>query len=167
MTQDINQFLEGFYRENYQRLYAYAFSILKQRMDAEAAVQEAFAVACETPMDLIQSMNPIGWIKKTVRYRALQMLDERKRTTALLLALETLAPDVDLFTRDGEDGGLVSLCQSVVSKEEFDFFWRLANGAGTFQKESERLGIKLPACYKRFERIRDKLQRAVGKYYKF
>lgn len=75
MTQDINQFLERFYRENYQRLYAYAFSILKQRMDAEAAVQEAFAVACETPMDLMQSMNPIGWIKKTVRYRALQILE--------------------------------------------------------------------------------------------
>lgn len=166
MAQDINQFIEGLYRENYQRLYSYAFAILKQRMDAEAAVQEAFTVACETPMELIHSKNYIGWMKKVVRYRALQLLDERKRTAALLLALETLAPNVAFSTRDSEDAELISLCQSAVSKQEFDFFWRLANGATTFREESERLGIKLPACYKRFERIRDKLQQAVSKHYK-
>lgn len=167
MAQNINQFLEGFYRKNYQMLYAYAFSILKHHMDAEVAVQEAFAAACETPKDLIHSENPIGWMKKTVRYRALRILDDRKRTAALILALKTLAPDVDFSTGYGEDAELISLCHSVVSKDEFDFFWRLANGAATFREESERLGLELPACYKKFERIRDQLQRAVGKFYKF
>ena len=69
--------------------------------------------------------------------------------------------------QDSFDTELALLCQSTVSKDEFDFFLRLANGATTFREESERLQIKLPACYKRFERIRDKLQRAVGRYYKF
>jgi hypothetical protein len=69
--------------------------------------------------------------------------------------------------QDSFDTELALLCQSTVSKDEFDFFLRLANGTTTFREESERLQIKLPACYKRFERIRDKLQRAVGRYYKF
>ena len=167
MIQDINSFIEGFYRENYQKLYTYAFSILKQHMDAEAAVQEAFIAVCETPMELIRSENPMGWMKKTVRYRALRLLDERKRTAALLVSVEALASVVNHTTQDNFDTELALLCQSTVSKDEFDFFLRLANGATTFREESERLHIKLPACYKRFERIRDKLQRAVGRYYKF
>lgn len=166
MTKDISQFIEGFYREYYQKLYAYAFSILRCRMDAEAAVQEAFAAACEAPAELMQSENPIGWMKKAVKYRALRLLDERKRTDALLLTLKALDPDVDFAAQDGTETELTSLCQSIVSKAEFDFFLRLALGATSFIEESKRLHIKLPACYKRFERIRDKLQRGIGKYYK-
>ena len=109
----------------------------------------------------------MGWMKKTVRYRALRLLDERKRTAALLVSVEALASVVNHTTQDNFDTELALLCQSTVSKDEFDFFLRLANGATTFREESERLQIKLPACYKRFERIRDKLQRAVGRYYKF
>ena len=52
-------------------------------------------------------------------------------------------------------------------EEEFDFFLRIAHGAATISEESQRLGIKLPACYKRFERIRDRLQQTLGKYYKY
>lgn len=167
MTQDIDLFIESFYRENYQKLYIYAFSILQRPADAEVAVQEAFVTVCEIPMELIRSENPIGWMKKTVRYRALRLLDDRKRTSALLVALTALAPDVDFSAWDSSDAELILLCQSIVSKDEFDFFLRLASGAATFLEESARLNIKLPACYKRFERIRDKLQQAVGKYYKF
>ena len=36
------------------RRHSYAFSILKQCMDAEATVQEAFVAVYETPMDLIE-----------------------------------------------------------------------------------------------------------------
>lgn len=166
MTQDVRLWIEGFYRENYQKLYAYAYSILGHQMDAEAAVQEAFAVACEDPAALIHSENPIAWMKKAVKYRALQLLDERKRTDALLLTLTALTSSLELATWDGTDVELRSLCQSIVSKDEFDFFLRLALGATTFIEESQKLHIKLPACYKRFERIRDKLQRGIGKYCK-
>lgn len=166
MTQDVSLFIEGFYQEHYKKLYAYAFSILRHRMDAETAVQEAFAAACEAPAELIHSENPIGWMRKAVKYRALQLLDERKRTDALLLTLTALSPGMDLAAWDGTDTELTSLCQSIVSKAEFDFFLRLAFGATTFIEESKKLHIKLSACYKRFERIRDKLQREISKYYK-
>ena len=166
MTQDICLWIEDFYRENYQKLYTYAYSILRDQMDAEAAVQEAFAVACEEPAALIHSENPIGWISKAVKYRALQLLDERKRTDTLLLTLTALTPSLELATWDDTDVELRSLCQSIVSKAEFDFFLRLALDTTTFIEESQKLHIKLPTCYKRFERIRDKLQRGIGKYYK-
>ena len=66
MTHDIRSFIEKFYCKHYKKLYTYAFSILRHRMDAEAAVQEAFAAACESPAELMNSENPIGWIKKAV-----------------------------------------------------------------------------------------------------
>lgn len=167
MTQDIRLWIEGFYRENYQKLYAYAYSILGHQMDAEAAVQEAFAVACEGPAALLHSENPIGWMKKTVRHRALRIIDERRRTDALLVALKALAPRVEDTGQERDGVELLLLSRSVVSKEEFDFFLRIANGATTVLEESQRLGLKLPACYKRFERIRDRLQQAIGEYYKY
>lgn len=166
MTQDASLFIERFYRECYKKLYAYAYSILRNRMDAEVAVQEAFAAACEAPTELMNSENPIGWMKKAVKFRALQLLDERKRTDALLLTLTSLDPGVNLSVRDDTNTELELLCQAIVSKDEFDFFLRLALGATSFIEESKRLHIKLPACYKRFERIRDKLQHGIGKYYK-
>lgn len=166
MTHDISSFIEKFYCKHYKKLYTYAFSILRHRMDAEAAVQEAFAAACESPAELMNSENPVGWMKKAVKFRALQLLDERKHTDALLLTLTSLNPGVNLSAQDGADTELELLCQAIVSKDEFDFFLRLALGATTFIEESKRLHIKLPACYKRFERIRDKLQRSIGKYYK-
>lgn len=167
MTQDIRLWIEVFYRENYQKLYACAYSILRHRMDAEAAVQEAFAVACEAPEVLLHSENPIGWMKKTVRHRALRIIDEHKRTDALLLALKALAPGAGQTGREWDEVELLMFSQSIVSKEELDFFLRITNGATTVLEESKRLGIKLPACYKRFERIRDKLQQAIGEYYKY
>ncbi len=166
MTHDISSFIEKLYCEHYKKLYTYAFSILRHRMDAEAAVQEAFAAACESPAELMNSENQIGWMKKAVKFRALQLLDERKRTDALLLTLISLNPGVNLSAWDGTDTELELLCQAIVSKDEFDFFLHLALGATTFIEESKRLHIKLPACYKRFERIRDKLQRGISKYYK-
>lgn len=167
MTQDIRLWIEDFYRENYQKLFAYAYSILRNQMDAEAAVQEAFAVACESPAALFHSENPIGWITKTVRHRTLRIIDERRRTDALLVALNALTPKPGEAGQERDGVELLLFSQSVVSKEELGFFLRIAHGAATISEESQRLGIKLPACYKRFERIRDRLQQALGKYYKY
>lgn len=121
MTQDIRLWIEDFYRENYQKLFAYAYSILRNQMDAEAAVQEAFAVACESPAALFHSENPIGWITKTVRHRALRIIDERRRTDALLVALKALAPKLGETGQERDGVELLLFSQSVVSKEEFDF----------------------------------------------
>ena len=166
MTQDIRLWIEVFYRENYKKFYTYAYSILRHQMDAEAAVQEAFAVACEVPEALLHSENPVGWMKKTVRHRALRIIDERRRTDTLLLALKALAPEAGHTGQEWDGVELLMFSQSIVSKEELDFFLRITTGATTVLEESIQLGIKLPTCYKRFERIRDKLQRAIGEYYK-
>ena len=83
-----------------------------------------------------------------------------------VVSQEQIQAMANLSAQDGADTELELLCQAIVSKDEFDFFLRLALGATTFIEESKRLHIKLPACYKRFERIRDKLQRSIGKYYK-
>ena len=83
------------------------------------------------------------------------------------MALKALAPKLGETGQERDGVELLLFSQSVVSKEEFDFFLRIAHGAATISEESQRLGIKLPACYKRFERIRDRLQQTLGKYYKY
>ncbi len=117
MTQDIRLWIEDFYRENYQKLFAYAYSILRNQMDAEAAVQEAFAVACESPAALFHSENPIGWITKTVRHRALRIIDERRRTDALLVAVFETDCNRPLANTTNTDSSFCADCQS--SKNSF------------------------------------------------
>lgn len=76
-------------------------------------------------------------MKKAVKFRALQLLDERKRTDALLLTLISLNPGVNLSAWDGTDTELELLCQVIVSKDEFNFFLHIALGATTFIEESK------------------------------
>lgn len=167
MDRSAAQFIETLYQANYRRLYMIAYAILGKRTEAEVAVQEAFVVACQQSEDLLLSKNPVGWMKSTVRHRALHILEDQKRTASLFTSLEAIHPGLEPSQLDGDDSELVAFCQSVVSKDEFAFFLRIANGSATFPEEAQRQTIKLAACYKRFERIREKLQQSLSEFYKF
>lgn len=161
MEQAARQFIEKFYREHYRSLYLFACSILGKPSEAEAAVQEAFAAACQKPENFMHSENPVGWIKKAIRYKALHMLEDQKRTASLFMSLELLCPGKEPSCSTGRDAELAEFCKSVVPEDDFAFFLRIANGSSTFLEEAARQGLKLSACYKRFERIRKKLQDAL------
>lgn len=166
MDRNAEQFLEDIYRKNYKRLYLHAWSMLGRGPEAEVAVQEAFLAACKKPDEFIGSQNHIGWLKRAVENEARHILREQKYATALFLSIEELSPGQEPLEMNGNDFELAEFCQGVVSKEEFGFFIRIARHESTFQEESIRQGIKLAVCYKRFERIRKKLQQALGDYHK-
>lgn len=86
--------------------------------------------------------------------------------TAAFLPFEELAPGQEPSTLDGSRYELIAFCQSVVTEERLSFFLRIAEGSSSFVEEAERQGIGLHACYKRFERIREKLQTALDKFHK-
>lgn len=161
-----NRFIAEFYHTYYRKLYVLAYAILGRRAEAEAAVQEAFAAACRKPEELMHSENPVGWMKGTVRRRALHILEDRKRTASLFISLEALHPGIEPSCLDSGDSELAEFCRSVVTEDEFAFFLRIAGGASTYPEEAQRQNITLAACYKRFERIREKLQRALREFYK-
>lgn len=166
MDRSAAQFIETLYQANYRRLYLIAYAILGKRTEAEVAVQEAFVVACQQSEDLLLSKNPVGWMNSTVRHRALHILEDQKRTASLFTSLDAIHPGIEPSQLDGDDSELVEFCQRVVSEDEFAFFLRIANGSATFPEEAQRQNIKLAACYRRFERIREKLRQALSKFYK-
>ena len=166
MDRNIEQFMESFYRKNYNRLYIHACSLLGRSSEAEVAVQEAFLAACKKPDEFINSQNHIGWLKKAVENEALHILREQKYVAALFVSIEELSPSQEPAALDDNSFELTELCQGAVSKEELGFFFRIAKHESTFLEEAEMQGIRLTTCYKRFERIRKKLQQALEDYHK-
>lgn len=166
MERSTEQFIENLYRKNYRRLYIHACSILGKSSEAEAVVQEAFLAACKKPDEFIRSESHIGWLKRAVENEALHILREQKYSAALFMSIEELSPSQEPVATTDNSFELTEFCQGAVSKEEFNLFTRIAKHESTFQEEAERQGIRLATCYKRFERIRKKLQQALGDYYK-
>lgn len=166
MDEKANRFIEELYRTCYRQLYVLAYSMLGKRTEAEAAVQEAFEIACRQPEKLMGSDSPIGWIKRVVRHQALHILEDQKRRASLFMSLELLHPGIEPSYLDHSDSELVEHCRSVVTEEELAFFLRIVRGSSTYLEEAQRQNIKLAACYKRFERIRTKLQETLGEFHK-
>lgn len=166
MDQNTSRFMEDFYRKNYRTLYLHAYSILGRRPEAEAALQEAFLAACKKPEEFMGGGSPVRWMERAIENMALHILREQKYTAALFLSFEELAPGQEPSSLDASRFELIEFCQRVVSNNDLEFFLRIAEGSSTFIEEAERLGIKLSACYKRFERIREKLQKALDEYNK-
>ena len=166
MERSTEQFIESFYRKNYNRLCIHACSILGRSPEAEVAVQEAFLAACKKPDEFINSQSHIGWLKRAVENEALHIMREQKYAAALFLSVEELSPGQEPSTLEDNSFELTELSQGAVSKEELGFFFRISKHESTFPKEAERQDIRLTTCYKRFERIRKKLQQALEEYYK-
>lgn len=166
MEQSVEQFIEALYQNNYHRLYVHACSMLGRNADAEAAVQEAFLAVCKKADEFIKSENHIGWLKRAVENEALHILREQKYTAAFFLSIEELSAGQEPSALDNTCFELLDLCQDAVSKEDLGFFLRIAKHESTFPEEAAALDIKLPACYKRFERIRKKLQQVLEDYHK-
>lgn len=166
MERSTEQFIESFYRKNYIKLYIHACSMLGRNSEADIAVQEAFLAACKKPDEFINSQSHIGWLKRAVENEALHILREQKYAAALFMSIEELSPSQEPTILEDRSFELAELCLGAVSKEDFDFFIRISKHESTFQKESERQGIRLTTCYKRFERIRKKLQQALEDYHK-
>lgn len=164
MEQNANLFIAEFYRKNYHSLYLHAYAMLRQKAEAEVAVQEAFLVVCKNPGDFMTKEKPIKWMEKTIENIALHMFREKRYAAKLFSSFEELAPNQEPSALDGHGIELIEFCQTVVTKEEWEFFLRIAGGSSTFYEEAERHGIRLTACYKRFERIRKKIQGAFDEF---
>ena len=166
MEQRDKLFIAECYRKNYRSLYLHAYSMLGNQVEAEVALQETFLVACKKASEFISKGHPERWLEKTVENKAFQILRERKYTASLFLPFEELAPGQEPSSLDESSFELIDFCQNAVTKDELGFFLRIAEGSSTFLEEANRQGIKLTTCYKRFERAREKLQKALEEYNK-
>lgn len=161
MTPEESKFLSDFYHENHSKLFIHACAILHQRSLAEVAVQEAYRIACQNFDRMSKSEHPVGWMKKVVEHTALHILRDQKRNKTLFLPFEELSQGKEPADPGKSAFELKERCLKAVSEKDFDFFMRIAMNGYGFTEEADRLGISMGACYKRFERIRAKLQKAI------
>lgn len=166
MDENLSSIIESYYQRYYHTLYLRACSMLGQSPDSEVAVQEAFAVACQKSEQFISSDDPLRWLKRTVDHMALHTLRERKRTMAIFLPLEELNTNPSFDEQPDNCMEMLDFFQSVVTKEELQFFLNIASHKTSVLEEAKNNNIKVSTCYKRFERIRDKLQLALEKFRK-
>jgi RNA polymerase sigma factor (sigma-70 family) len=161
MTPEESKLFSDFYHDNHSKLFIHAYAILRQQSLAEVAVQEAYRIACQNFDRMSKSGNPVGWMKKTIENTALHILRDQNRNTTIFLSLEELLPGKEPAARSQSAFELQERCLEIVSPEDFDFFTRIAMNGFSFLEEANRLGISISACYKRFERIRARLQKAL------
>ena len=96
MRPEQDEFLERLFRTHFSELEVYAYALLKNRSDAEAAVQEAFHTACIKADDIMDSSNPIGWMKKTVKNISQNMRKRKLRESSLVTHFEDMLGDVGM-----------------------------------------------------------------------
>ena len=154
--------IAALYSAYHDKLFVHAYAILGERELAQEAVQEAFLAACRKPEAVTGCGNPLGWLKKAVRYAALHILDDTRLSWALSRSLEELGEWEEPGREDPGDNELLARCVEAVGIEDLRLFLRIALEGYSFREEARRLGISVAACYKRFERIRDRLRAAIA-----
>lgn len=65
-------------------LEVYAFSMLKDRAEAEDLVQDAFIVVMEKFEDFTEGTSMMAWTRAIVRLKVLQLLEKRNRRAKIL-----------------------------------------------------------------------------------
>ena len=95
----------------------------------------------------------------------LNLLRDMKREEASFATWKEYENEDSRIEPDISDRDLIDQCLTIISKEEFDLFWRIIVAGSTYQEEADRANISVWACYKRVNRIRKQLQRGLKKIF--
>ena len=152
-----DEFLERLFRAYFNELELYAYALLKNRSDAEAAVQEAFHIACTKINEVMASPNQVGWMKKTIKNISRNMRRRRLRESLLVTRFEDLhgEPGVE----DSREFELYEQCKAVLTAEEYDLLIDIYINGIPVARKAEELGVSIWACYKRVNKALEKLRR--------
>lgn len=159
MRPDQEDLIEKVYREYFNELEIYAYALLRDRSNAQVAVQEAFHTACKKIDDFTNSPNQIGWLKLVVKNIARNMMKRKNREKRLVMPL------ADLLDEPGASGPhdfeFWEHCKALLSPEEFDLIKSIIIDNVSYIQKAEELNITMWACYKRVDRALQKLRRGL------
>lgn len=153
------------YRKQYQKMFLYASTLLSGPSQADEAVQDAFLEAWVKVDELIEREKPEWWLQKTVKYKAFHILQERADDMKRLVALDTgrepeLPAAPDLLEQVESD--LETTRQKIVQTltcDELALLRRIALDQASYRTAAEEAGISIHSCYKKIQRIRQKLKK--------
>lgn len=151
-----SKMIEELYLEMFDKLKAYARSVLESDALAEEAVQEAFRIACQKPESVYNCPNPQGWmfiaLKNTIRnIQSSRAIAKRILEMYLLVEAGQAAFSDDRLS-------IEVTYENVADTEEFQLLKELAIEGKSHEEMAKARGITVSACKKRVQRAKEKLQ---------
>lgn len=151
--------IEIIYKQYYKLLVAYAYRYLTDWSAANDAVQETFHDVCQSPERLLSSEQPLAWLKVACRYVCMGMLRRRKINRQTILSLEEIDERDLPPVYDPELQEEIGSLTGVDDPEEIELLRRILILQEPYESVAKSLGISVWACYKRVERLRDKIKK--------
>lgn len=161
MQPEQDAFIEKLFREHFHELELYAYRFLRDKNAAQIATQDAFHIACNRIDIIMNSPNPVGWMKITTKNTALNMIKARNRQLKLFISIEEYTGVLATSDVGTDETELIDHCLTIVSAKEFELFRRIALDGIPYTDAAKELGISMWACRKRVQRITEKLRNAL------
>ena len=149
--------IEDLYREMFDKLKAYARSVLENDALAEEAVQETFRIACQKPEDVCSCPSPQGWIFITLK-NTIRNIQSNRATAKRILEMYLLVEAGE--TAFSDDKLRIEIAyENVADTEEFQLLKEMAIEGKSHEEMAAARGITVSAGKKRVQRAKEKLQK--------
>jgi len=145
-------FLEACFREEYKDMFLFASSLLGDRTQAEAAVQDTFVTALEKREQFLKSPSPVGFLYNTLKYKIKRMIRDRQKLLSLMLALDD-SPDLAVpCTTENHLSG------SIIAKDpDLALLCRFYIEGYSLRELAQELGVSIAASKMKIRRAKDRV----------
>ena len=158
------KFLEGLYREYFNKLFLYAVSELEDKVKAQDIVQDTFYAAILHIDNLMTHENPGGWLMQTVKNKVKESRRKQRCYIRRFLSLDSdvsmeLIPSIDSNPELSELDytSTMEKIRTTLTDDELYFLKRYICDHASHMEIANELGISVWASQKRLERIRKRL----------
>ncbi len=157
MNAEHSKQIENLYLEMFDKLKAYAHSILESNTLAEEAVQETFRIACQKPESLYTCPNPQGWIFMVLK-NTIRNIQHNRAAAKRILEMYLLV-EAGETTFSNDKLRIEVTYENIADTEEFQLLKEMAIEGKSHEEMAAARGITVSACKKRMQRAKEKLQK--------
>ena len=145
------------YEQTRSAVYGFLFSILKNRQDAEDAMQEVFLTIDTHAGKYSPSGSPMGWIMVIAKNTAFMMLRSRKTTVALEEFPESFRTSG--LSQETEDRMILEKAMVVLDDTERQVVMLHAVAEMKHREIAQLLGLSLSGTLSKYRRALNKLRK--------
>ena len=146
------------YRETSSAVFAYALSLLKNRQDAEDALQDCFLAIRASATQYEPGTKPMAWIMAITRHLCLKQLQKQKRTVELVPEMYA-----DTGTADPDTKLVIQACLNKLSDQERQIVVLHAVSGIKHREVAEVMGLPLSTVLSKYRRALKKMKTYLGK----
>lgn len=159
---DKNKLFLRLFLQDERRLYAYIFTLLPNKADADDLLQDVSLAMWDRFDPAAPPDDFLAWARRIAYYKALDFHRKSERARARLSRVfleriaETVAEQAEALRLDERREALVACLEKLPPRDRELLVYRFAEGATT-QSTSERVGRSVEAVYKALSKLRQVL----------